>query len=220
MVPEGPARRMALFPAGRRCDNGDPLSGNRCMKLLYDLFPLLVFFAVFKLYGIYPATAAGIAASALQVAAYWLRHRRFETLHLFTLGAITVLGGLTLALQDERFIKWKPTLVNWVFAAVVLGSHGWGRRPIMERLLAAQMRLPPPVWRRLNLSWGIFFLLAGALNLYVAFWFGPDLDADLRREIWVNFKVFGLLGLTLAFALGQALFLARHLQPDEPGDGA
>lgn len=187
------------------------------MRLLFDFLPLLVFFAVFKLAGIYAATAAGMAASALQVGLFWIKHRRFETMHLVTLGAIAVLGGLTLAFQDERFIKWKPTLVNWIFAAVVLGSHGWGDRPVLQRLLASQLRLPDAAWRRVNLGWGVFFLIAGTLNLYVAFWYGLDLDADTRREIWVNFKVFGLLGLTLLFAVGQAVYLARHLEPDGAG---
>lgn len=181
------------------------------MKFLYDLFPLLLFFAAFKLYDIYVATAVAIVASFVQVGAFWWRHRRFETIHLVTLGVIVVFGGLTLILRDDTFIKWKPTLVYWILAALVLGSHFVGEKTAIERLLGAQMTLPPRVWARQNLSWGVFFLILGALNVYVAFYYAPELDAAARQEIWVQFKVFGLLALTLAFAVLQALLMARHV---------
>lgn len=181
------------------------------MKLLYDLFPLLLFFAAFKLYDIYVATAVAILATFVQVTAYWVRHRRFETMHLVTLAAIVVFGGLTLALHDDTFIKWKPTLVYWILAALVLGSHLVGRRTLIDRLLSMHVTLPDPIWRRLNLSWGIFFVFLGALNVYVAFFYGLDLDEATRQSIWVNFKVFGLLAITLLFLLGQALVMARYM---------
>ena len=182
------------------------------MKFLYDLFPLLLFFAAFKFYDIYVATAVAIAASFLQTGLFWLKHRRFETMHLITLAVIAVFGGLTLALHDETFIKWKPTLVYWILAALLLASQWIGKKTIIERMMSAQVALPAPVWKRLNLSWGIFFAVLGAVNIYVAFFYGLDLDADTRRSIWVNFKVFGLLGLTLLFVVGQAFFMARHMQ--------
>lgn len=187
------------------------------MKFLYDLFPLLLFFAAFKLYDIYVATAVAIVASVVQVAAFWWRHRRFETLHLVTLAVIVVFGGLTLILRDDTFIKWKPTLVYWILAGIVLGSQWLGQKTAIERLLGHQLTLPPQVWARQNLSWGIFFIVLGALNLYVAFYYAPELDAVARQDIWVKFKVFGLLGLTLAFTLLQAAFMARHLpaNPDK-----
>ncbi|HLE93778.1 MAG TPA: septation protein A [Sulfuricaulis sp.] len=186
------------------------------MKFLYDLFPLLLFFAAFKFYDIYVATAVAIAASFVQVGLFWLKHRRFEAMHLITLAVIAVFGGLTLALHDDTFIKWKPTLVYWILAALVLGSQYVGKKTIIERMMAAQITLPAAVWRRLNLSWGIFFAVVGAANIYVAFYYGLDLDPDNRREIWVNFKVFGLLGLTLLFTVVQAVFIAKHVQ-DKPG---
>jgi intracellular septation protein len=191
------------------------------MKFLYDLFPLLLFFAAFKLYDIYVATAVAIVASVVQVAAYWLKHRRFETLHLVTLGAIGVLGGLTLLLRDDTFVKWKPTLVYWVLSVMFLGSHWIGEKTLTERLLGKQLTLPAHVWSRQNLSWGAFFLVIGALNLYVAFYYRPDLDPAARQALWVNFKVFGLLGLTLVFTLVQGLFMARHLgeKPERDGPG-
>jgi intracellular septation protein len=188
------------------------------MKFLYDLFPLLLFFAAFKFYDIYVATAVAIAASFVQVGLFWLKHRRFETMHLITLGVIAVFGGLTLALHDDTFIKWKPTLVYWILAALVLGSQYVGKKTIIERMMAAQITLPTAVWRRLNLSWGIFFVAIGAANIYVAFFYGLDLDLETRQAIWVNFKVFGLLGLTLLFTVVQAVFIAKHIQ-DKPGGG-
>lgn len=187
------------------------------MKFLYDLFPLLLFFAAFKLYDIYVATAVAIAASFVQVASFWFKHRRFETMHLVTLGVLVVFGGLTLFLQDDTFIKWKPTLVYWILGALVLGSQWIGKKTVIERLLGSQITLPPAVWARQNLSWGIFFAALGVLNLYVAFYYGLDLDPAARQEIWVNFKVFGLLGITLAFTLLQGVLMARHMgeKPDK-----
>jgi intracellular septation protein len=186
------------------------------MKLLYDLFPLLLFFAAFKLYDIYTATAVAIVASVVQVAAQWLRRRRFETMPLVTLGVLIVFGGLTLWLHDDTFIKWKPTIVYWVLGTMVLGSQWIGRLTLVERLLGKQISLPAAVWSRQNLSWGLFFIALGALNLYVAFFFRPELAAAERQAIWVNFKVFGLFGLTLVFLLIQGVLMARHMtEPPE-----
>ncbi len=185
------------------------------MKFLFDLFPLLLFFAAFRLYDIYVATTVAIVASFAQVGFYWWRHRKFEAMHLITLATIVIFGGLTLILHNDTFIKWKPTILYWVFAVLVLGSQVVGGRTVMERMLGAQMQLEPRIWRHYNLSWGLFFAVAGALNLYVAFFYAPDQAAEVRQATWVNFKVFGLLGLTFAFAILQAVFLARHIQhPD------
>lgn len=186
------------------------------MKLLYDLFPLLLFFAAFKLYDIYTATAVAIVVSIVQVAVQWFRRRRFETMPLVTLGVLIVFGGLTLWLHDDTFIKWKPTIVYWVLGAMVLGSQWIGRRTLIERLLGEQISLPAAVWSRQNLYWGLFFIALGALNLYVAFFFRPELAAAERQAIWVNFKVFGLFGLTLVFLLIQGALMARHMtEPPE-----
>jgi intracellular septation protein len=191
------------------------------MKFLYDLFPLLLFFAAFKLYDIYAATAVAIAASFVQVGLYWHKHRRFETTHLVTLAVIAVFGGLTIWLRNDIFIKWKPTLVYWILALLVLGSQVIGNRTIIDRMLSTQVTLPPPVWRRLNLSWGLFFVVLGALNLYVAFYYGlGSLDEAARTDLWVDFKVFGLMAITLVFIVIQAFVMARHVQQKtgEPAD--
>lgn len=192
------------------------------MKFLYDLFPLLLFFAAFKLYDIYIATAVAIVASFLQVGLFWAKHRRFETMHVVTLGVIAVFGGMTLLLHDDTFIKWKPTLVYWILSALVLASQWFGKKTIIERMMSSQIALPKTIWKRLNLSWGLFFAVLGTINLYVAFYYALDLDTATRQEIWVNFKVFGLLGITLVFVVVQAFFMARHIQtkPEEDGSTA
>ena len=185
------------------------------MKILFDFFPLILFFGAYKFYGIFVATAVAIIASIFQVGLVWIRQRRFETTHLITLTVIVVFGGMTLIFQDDIFIKWKPTIVEWIFAVMVLGSQLTGRRTALEFMLGSQLKLPPPVWRKVNLSWGLFFLLVGTLNLYVAFYFRPDLDSQARTDLWVNFKVFGLMGLTLIFAIVQMLLIAKHIDTNE-----
>ncbi|NDG44143.1 MAG: septation protein IspZ, partial [Gammaproteobacteria bacterium] len=140
---------------------------------------------------------------------------KFETTHLVTLGVIVIFGGMTLLFRDDTFIKWKPSIVNWIFAAIVLGSHFIGEKTVIERLLGGQMRMPRAIWSKVNFSWGVFFLVSGLLNMYVAFYFRPELDEQLRTDFWVNFKVFGLLGLTFAFSIVQMLMVAKHITTDE-----
>jgi intracellular septation protein len=127
------------------------------MKFLLDFFPVLLFFIAYKLDGIYTATAVGIAASFVQVGVHWFMHRRFVTSHIVTLVLIVVFGGLTLFLQDEAFIKWKPTILNWLFGAVFLGSQFIGEKNLVQRIMGANIALPEEIWRRLNLIWALFF---------------------------------------------------------------
>lgn len=188
------------------------------MKLLFDFFPLILFFAAYKLYGIYAATLVAIIAAIVQVAVFWYRERRFETTHLVTLAVISVFGGLTIAFHDPVFIKWKPTIVNWMFAVILLGSQWLASKPAIQLLLGSKLSLPPQVWRKLNLSWALFFVVMGMLNLYVAFYYGLELDEETRTDIWVNFKVFWMMGLTLVFAVGQSLLIARHVEEPHEED--
>jgi intracellular septation protein len=188
------------------------------MKVLFDFFPLLLFFAAFKVAGIYVATAVAIAASIIQVGGYWWKRRRFEAMHLITLAVIVVFGGLTLILHNDTFIKWKPTILYWVFAALILGSQWLGGKTAMERVLGGQLPLPAAVWRRFNFHWGLFFLAMGALNIYVAFYFALDHDALWRQAMWVNFKVFGSLGLTFVFTLAHIPFLSKYLDTETGKD--
>lgn len=175
------------------------------MKLLVDFFPIVLFFAAYKLGDIYIATLAAMVGSVFQVAYIWLRTRKVETMHLVSLVLIVVFGSATWFLKDPNFIKWKPTVLNWLFAVVFLGSQWIGREPIIQRMMGAQIELPPPIWRRLNLAWTVYFVVIGVINLYVAF--------NYEEIVWVNFKLFGMLGLTIAFVLLQSVFLARHLSP-------
>ena len=181
------------------------------MKLLFDFLPILLFFIAYKLGGIYTATAVAIAASFLQVGASWLKHRRVENMHLITLALLVVFGGLTLFLQDETFIKWKPSVINWLFGLVFLGSQFIGAKPLVQRMMSGSISLPDPVWGRLNLAWSLFFIALGFANLYVM--------ANFDTDTWVDFKLFGMTGLTLLFMLAQGLFLARYLNDDPEPEG-
>jgi len=176
------------------------------VKFLFEIFPVLIFFIAFKVYGIYAATAIAIAATVLQAAWSYFRRGKIEKMMLINLGIIVVFGGATLLLHDETFIKWKPTVLYWAFSSVLLISELFFGKNLIRAMMSAQMTLPDPVWKRVNLSWCVFFALMGIANLYVAFNFTTD--------AWVNFKLFGGMGLLLAFAVGQALVLSRHIETE------
>lgn len=171
------------------------------MKFLFDLFPVILFFLSFKLYGIFAATAVAIAATLGQIG--WVRHRHGKVDGmLIASGVIVVLfGGATLLLHDETFIKWKPTILYWLFAAVLLFADTFWRKNLIRAMLQQQIALPDPIWRALNLAWAVFFALLGLLNLYVAFHYST--------ETWVNFKLFGATGLMLGFVVLQSFVIAK-----------
>ena len=156
------------------------------------------------------ATAVLIVASLIQFAYNWWRHRRIERMPLIALVLLLFFGGITLILQDEVFLKWKPTVVNWLFAAAFLGSQFIGNKTIIERMMGSSIELPKSIWIRLNIAWALFFIALGVVNLYVAFNFDTD--------TWVNFKLFGMLGLTIAFVIAQAVYLMRYMKESEPGE--
>ena len=185
------------------------------MKFLYDFFPVVLFFVAYKTYDIFVATGVIIIASLLQVGFSWMRHRKIENMHIVTLVLVLVLGGATILLHDENFIKWKPTVVNWLFAAVFLGSHFIGKRTIIQRMLDSNISLPSPIWPRLNMLWTGFFIIMGVANMYVAFYFAPELTAQERTDLWVDFKLFGMMGLTFVFVILQAVYLARYIQESD-----
>lgn len=186
------------------------------MKLFFDFLPIVLFFVAYKLGGgeysfngemvqvdgIYAATAVMIVATLFQVSFTWLRHRTVERAHLITLVLVIVLGGLTLWLQNPDFIKWKPTAVNWLFALVFIGAYLFTDKSLLERMMAQHIQLPNKVWSRLNMAWILFFVGSGLANLYVAF--------NYDEATWVNFKLFGMLGLTIVFIIAQSIYLARH----------
>ena len=166
------------------------------MKLFYDLLPLILFFAAYKIYDIYVATAVIIASSILQVTLSLIRHKRVEKTYIITLVSVVILGGATLLFRNPDFIKWKPTIVNWILAIVFLMSSYLGSKTLVERMMGSVLTLSELTWKRLNLSWVIFFIVCGIANLYVAYQFS--------ESSWVNFKVFGLSGMSLLFILGSA----------------
>ena len=174
------------------------------MKFLFDVFPVVLFFIAFKIYDIYVATAVAIAATFLQLGWAWLRHRKVDNMLWVSLAVIVVFGGATLLLQDETFIKWKPTVLYWLFGAVLaVAALGFGKN-LIRAMMEAQVTLPEVVWGKLLASWVAFFALMGALNLIVAYNFSTD--------AWVNFKLFGGIGLMLAFIVLQALMLSRYIE--------
>ncbi len=186
------------------------------LKFFYDFLPVIIFYIVYKLTAnIYHATLAIIIATGIQVAVQWAKHKKLENTHKINLGLILVLGGMTLFFQDDTFIKWKPTIINWLFALVLIGSQFIGEKNIIQRMLGKSISLPQPVWIRLNLMWASFFLFSGLLNIYVAFFYGLNLTLEERTDIWVNFKLYGLLGLTILFIILQTLYLQRHIINDE-----
>lgn len=177
------------------------------MKLFFDLFSIVLFFVVYKFAGIYPAVLAAIVAYVVQFMFSYIKHRKIDKIHLISLILILVLGGATLVFQNELFFKWKPTVIYWLFAIVFLGSHFIGEKPIIQRLAESNIELPRHVWLRLNVSWVLFFMAMGCANLYVAYHFSLD--------YWVNFKLFGIIGLTLVFIVIQAVYMSLHLKHDE-----
>ena len=176
------------------------------MKFLFDLFPVILFFVAFQLWDIYVATGVAIAATFAQIGWLALRRRRIDPMLWASLAIIVVFGGLTLALRDKTFIQWKPTVLYWLFGAALSGAALTGRN-LVRSMMQKQMQLPEAVWARLNWSWVAFFAFMGAANLYVAY--------NFSERAWVNFKLFGGMGLMLVFVLAQAALLSRYVQ-DKP----
>ncbi|HGP3637344.1 TPA: septation protein A [Legionella pneumophila] len=177
------------------------------MKLLFDFFPIVLFFIVYKFFGIYTATAVAMIASLSQVALYRLKFQHYEKMHLFSLAIIMILGGATLFFQNPWFIKWKPTGIYWLSTLVFFSSSYIGSKPLIQKMMETNINLTTKIWYRLNLAWTLFFIVMGALNLYVAYHYDTD--------VWVNFKLFGGVGFTLLFVLIQAFYLTKHT--DEKG---
>lgn len=201
------------------------------MKFLFDLLPVILFFAAYKVAGTYDAaslelanqflgngiglkqapillaTAVAIVATLGQITWVWLRHRKVDTMLWVSLAIVTVFGGLTIAFHNPTFIKWKPTALYWLFAAVLAASSLLFGRNMIRKMLEAQVSLPDAVWGRLNVAWATFFAAMGFINLYVAYSFS--------EEAWVNFKLFGGMGLMLAFVLGQGVYLSRYMDEEK-----
>ncbi|SFH52436.1 intracellular septation protein [Modicisalibacter xianhensis] len=189
-----------------------PLRQDPCpMKLLLDFLPIAIFFAVYHLSGdIVLATLVLIPATLAQVGFLWWRYRRVEKMHLITLALLVVMGGATVLFHDATFIQWKPTVVNALFAVAFLVSPLFGGKTLVQRMMERAVTLPGAIWRRLNSAWVVFFLAMAALNVYVF--------KTFDEATWVNFKLFGMLGLTLAFVLAQGVYMSRHMNT-QPAPG-
>ena len=205
------------------------------MKFLFDLLPVILFFAAYKFAGAQPeashafathwlgdnialtqapiliATAVTIVATFAQIAIVWVRHRKVDTMLWVSLALVTVLGSATIYFHSENFIKWKPTVLYWVMGGALIAGQLFFRTNLIKRLMGAQMELPDPVWRKLNWAWAGFFAAMGVLNLWVAYSFDTN--------TWVNFKLFGGMGLMFVFVLAQALYLSRYMKDTEDTKG-
>ncbi|PJJ17943.1 intracellular septation protein A [Janthinobacterium sp. 67] len=208
------------------------------MKFLFDIFPLLAFFAAFKLGGMYEAathdfvqqylsgfvsgglikadqapwilaTLVGIVATACQVSYLLLRGRKVDGMLWLSLFIFVVFGGASIYLHDDFFLKWKPTLIYWLSGLALLIAHVGFKKNLIRKTMEAQVQLPDAVWNQLLAAWIIFFGAIGALNLFVAFvLYKGDMAA------WVSFKAFGATGIFFAFIVAQTLFLAKHIKED------
>lgn len=200
------------------------------MKFLFDFFPVVLFFLAYKFFGDLPpalialangipmvelsqgepkhailfATLVIIIATVAQNVLHYLIHRRFERMHLISMGILLAFGSLTIVLKDSAFIQWKVTVFNWLFALVFIGSQYLGsRKTLVERMMSHAMQVPADIWRKANWMWALFFIFIGIVNLIVAYNFSED--------IWVDFKMFGVLGLTFVFVIAQAFYLQKFM---------
>jgi intracellular septation protein len=176
------------------------------MKFLFDLFPIILFFVAFKVWGIYTATAVAIAATLVQIAWVAFRHRKVDPMLWVSLGVVVVFGGATLVLHNDTFIKWKPTALYWLFAFALIVAQIGFKKNLIEAMMGKQIVLPHRVWGQLNLAWAVFFALLGIVNLFVAYNFTTDQ--------WVNFKLFGATGCLVVFIVLQSFWLAKYMKED------
>ena len=205
------------------------------MKALFDFVPVLFFFLTYKFYdslpnsvieavnqlpfvnltagnskdGIFMATLVIILATILQNILHWLVYRRLEKMHVISLFILLIFGTLTIILKNPDYIAWKVTIFNWIFAAVILGSFFIGEKPLIERMMSHAISVPKKIWKNLNLSWGVFFIIVGALNLIVYEIYAKQQN---NLDAWVNFKMFGILGLTLVFMIAQGIYISKHAE--------
>ena len=182
------------------------------MQLFIEYFPLLVFFIINSIAGIYWATGSLIVAAFVQIFYYKIKKEKIPAKQWIIFGLIVVFGGLTIYLQNDAFLKWKVTIINAFFAGALLVSNTFFKKNIIKEFLAESLSLPENIWSRLNLAWAMFFLFCSGLNYYIAF--NYDLDT------WVNFKVFGLTGLMFLFSITSILFLYKYLPLEEDESNA
>lgn len=174
------------------------------MSFLYDFFPILLFFTFYKIYDIFVATAIAIIATLIQVILTRIKTKKYNKTHLISLITISILGGATIFFKNEMFIKWKTTAVYWLLSLVFLFSKVVSKKHLLEHFASKSMELPNKIWAKLNFSWVLFFLIMGFINLYIVY--------NYDTNTWVNFKLFGTLGLTFAFIIIQVLYMAKFVK--------
>lgn len=172
------------------------------MKQLLDFIPLIVFFALYKYADIYIATGALIAATALQIAVTYMVYKKCEKMQLITFALVTIFGGMTIAFHNPDFIKWKVSLINWIFAIGLMVSHLMGKS-LIKSMLGKELTLPDAIWTRVTWAWVGFFTLSGIVNIFLAY--------HVSLDVWVNFKVFGLFIATLVFTVLTVLYMYKHM---------
>jgi intracellular septation protein len=181
------------------------------LNLFYDFIPVVLFFVAFKFYGIYTATLVGIVATAIQLVLTTIWKKKLDRKQLLTLVIFVVFGGMTLYFHNPIFVKWKPSVIFWVFGLVFLISQFVGKKPIIQRMMEPMVeeksKLPASIWRKMNLSWSIFFITLGTINIFIAYHFSTD--------TWVNFKLYGILGAIIIFSFLQAICLSKHMTDAE-----
>lgn len=182
------------------------------MQLLFDFLPLIAFFGAYVFYDLYVATATIIVVMALQIAYQWFRHRKVNKMLLISGALVTVFGGITLALRNPLFIQWKVTVVNWLFAAAFLGSQYIGDKTFTQRIMGQAVELERHVWRQLNMLWVANFAVIGALNLFVMY--------NFDEQTWVYFKTWGMIGLSLLMAVGQAIWISSRTSDGNAGSSS
>ncbi len=177
------------------------------MQLLFEILPVFLFFLTFKIYGIYAATLVGIIATFIQLLITRIFQRKWDKKQGITLAIFMIFGGMTLYFHDPIFVKWKPTIIFWIFAVVLLITQFFTKKPLMQRMmesmLEARGQVPQSVWKYVNFFWALFFSVMGAVNLYIAYTYNDD--------VWVNFKFYGITISFLVFSIIQALYLSRFL---------
>lgn len=177
------------------------------MKQLFEFIPVILFFIAFKLYGIYFATAVVIVATLIQVSITWYIDKTIKSMQLITLALILIMGGSTLYLQDEQFIKWKLTIIEWLFGVVFLWNQFFGNKTFIERMMGNSFELPKSIWRKLNFMWANFFIIVGFVNIYVM--------QNYTTDDWVTFKTFGVPSLMLIFIILQVIFIYKYIPKTE-----
>jgi intracellular septation protein len=181
-------------------------------KFLFDLLPVILFFITFKFFGIFTATAVAIAATLAQIIYSKVRHGKVDNMLLISGAIIGVLGGITLLLHDKTYIMWKPTVLYWTLAAVLLIANSFFKKNFIKQMMGKMIDAPTEIWSKLNLVWVVFLIALGFLNLYVA--------TNYNENTWVNFKLFGVTSIIFLFFIAQIFTLKKYLiEPSEDSNG-